>query len=85
YKTHLAMTEERIISAAVVTSGEKGDGPELPILLKISQDNGVQADTVIGDTAYSGKDNLRLKDKNNEAIKIVAKLNPIITQGLRKK
>jgi len=28
YKTHLAMTEERIITAAVVTSGEKGDGPE---------------------------------------------------------
>jgi len=30
YKTHLAMTEERIITAAVVTSGEKADGPELP-------------------------------------------------------
>ena len=29
YKTHLSMTEERIITAAVVTSGEKGDGPEL--------------------------------------------------------
>ncbi|MEI5985313.1 transposase, partial [Sphingobacterium sp. PU5-4] len=28
YKTHLAMTEERIITAAVVTTGEKGDGPE---------------------------------------------------------
>jgi hypothetical protein len=26
YKTHLAMSEERIITAAVVTSGEKGDG-----------------------------------------------------------
>ena len=25
YKTHLAMTEERIITAAVVTSGEKGE------------------------------------------------------------
>ena len=34
YKTHLAMTEERIITAAVVTSGEKGDGPELPSSLK---------------------------------------------------
>ncbi|MDN5289013.1 MAG: family transposase [Mucilaginibacter sp.] len=37
YKTHLAMTEERIITAAVVTSGEKGDGPELPKLLERSQ------------------------------------------------
>jgi hypothetical protein len=43
------MTEERIITAAVVTSGEKGDGPELPVLLKISQDNGIQVDTVIGE------------------------------------
>lgn len=26
YKTHIAMTEERIITAATVTSGEKTDG-----------------------------------------------------------
>lgn len=84
YKTHLAMTEERIITAAVVTSGEKGDGPELPMLLEISQDNGIQVDTVIGDSAYSGKDNLRLKDKDDQNIKIVAKLNPSIAQGFRK-
>lgn len=84
YKTHLAMTEERIITAAVVTSGEKGYGPELPMLLKISQDNGIQVDTVIGDTAYSGKENLKLKDKDDQKIKIVAKLNPTITQGCRK-
>lgn len=84
YKTHLAMTEERIITAAVVTSGEKGDGPELPMLLEISQDNGIEVDTIIGDSAYSGKENLKLKDKDDQNIKIVAKLNPSITQGTRK-
>lgn len=84
YKTHLAMTEERIITAAIVTSGEKGDGPELPMLLKISQDNGILVDTIIGDTAYSGKENLILEDKDDQRIKIVAKLNPTITQGFRK-
>jgi hypothetical protein len=84
YKTHLAMTEERIITAAVVTSGEKGDGPELPKLLKISQDNGIEVDTIIGDSAYSGKDNLDLKNKDEQAIMIVAKLNPSIAQGFRK-
>lgn len=84
YKTHLAMTEERIITAAVVTSGEKGDGPELPMLLEISQDNGVVVDTVIGDSAYAGKENLKLKDKDDQNIKIVAKMNPSITQGFRK-
>ena len=30
YKTHIAMTEERIITAATITSGEKTDGKELP-------------------------------------------------------
>jgi transposase len=82
YKTHLAMTEERIITAAVVTSGEKGDGPELPKLLKISQDNGIDVNTVIGDSAYSGKENLKLT--GDQDIKVVSKLKPTITQGFRK-
>lgn len=82
YKTHIAMTEERIITAAVVTSGEKGDGPELPKLLEISQENGIEVDTVIGDAAYSGKENLELT--NDQNIKVVARLNPSITQGFRK-
>lgn len=82
YKTHIAMTEERIITAAIVTSGEKGDGPELPMLLKISQSNGINVDTIIGDAAYSGKENLKLTSE--QEIKVVAKLNPSITQGFRK-
>jgi hypothetical protein len=82
YKTHLAMTEERIITAAVVTSGEKGDGPELPKLLEISQNNGIEVDTIIGDAAYSGKENLALTAEQD--IQVVARLNPTITQGFRK-
>lgn len=82
YKTHIAMTEERIITAAVVTSGEKGDGPELPKLLEMSQNNGIDVDTIIGDAAYSGKENIKLT--RGKDIKVVAKLNPSITQGFRK-
>ena len=82
YKTHLAMSEERIITAAVVTSGDKGDGPQLPKLLEISQKNGIEVDTIIGDAAYSGKENIKLTREQN--IKVVAKLNPSITQGFRK-
>ncbi len=82
YKTHIAMTEERIITAAVVTSGEKGDGPELPKLLQMSQENGIEVDTVIGDSAYSGKENLKIASIQN--IKVVAKLNPSISHGTRK-
>lgn len=76
------MTEERIITASVVTSGEKGDGPELPKLLEISQENGIDMDTVIGDAAYSGKENLKLTSEQN--IKGVARLNSSIAQGFRK-
>uniref|UniRef100_UPI00300915EB transposase n=1 Tax=Galbibacter sp. PAP.153 TaxID=3104623 RepID=UPI00300915EB len=82
YKTHLAMTEERIITAATVTSGEKGDGSQLPKLLEISQNNGIDVDTIIGDAAYSGKENLNQAQQQN--IKVVARLNPSITQGFRK-
>ncbi len=76
------MTEERIITAAVVTSGENGDGPEFPKLLEISKQKGIAVDTISGDAAYSGKENLSLAGEQN--IKVVAKLNPTITQGFRK-
>ena len=76
------MTEERIITAAVVTTDEKGDGPELPRLLQISQQNGMEVDTIIGDAAYSRKDNLRLAKEQN--IDIIAKLNPAVSHGFRK-
>ena len=77
------MTQERIITGAVVTSGEKGDGPILPELINQSQNNGIAVETVIGDAAYSGKKNLELAKKEN--IQIVARLNPVISQGIRKK
>ncbi len=82
FKTHIAMTEERIITAAVVTSGENGDGPELPALLEASQENGIEVNTIIGDAAYAGKENLELA--SGQDIKIVAKMNPSVTQGFRK-
>jgi len=82
YKTHLAMFEEHIITAAVVTSREKGDDPELTKLLEISQQNGIKVDTIIGDAAYLGMQNLELTA--HQDIKVVVKLNPAITQGFRK-
>lgn len=83
YKTHLAMTEERIITAAVITTGEKNDGKQLQELIQKSKAAGMQVKTVIGDAAYSEKDNIVYTNKNE--IELVAKLNPLITQGNRKK
>ncbi len=82
YKTHIAMTEERIITAATITTGEKVDGKELNILLAKSKETGLRIDTIIGDTAYSEKGNIELAKE--EQIKLVAKLNPSVTQGHRK-
>lgn len=83
YKTHIAMTEERIITAATITTGEKSDGKELETLYSKSKDTGMEIDTIIGDSAYSEKGNIELAQ--NEKINLVAKLNPGVTQGNRKK
>lgn len=83
YKTHLAMTEERIITAAVITTGEKNDGKQLQTLIEKTKETGMTVKTVIGDTAYSEKDNLIYSKENN--MELVAKLNPQMTQGGRKK
>lgn len=83
YKTHIAMNEERIITAAVITTGEKSDGKQLQSLIEKSRETGMEIDTVIGDTAYSEKDNIEYANQNK--LQLVAKLNPNITQGVRKK
>ncbi|MEK4509497.1 IS1182 family transposase [Paenibacillus anaericanus] len=83
YKTHIAMTEERIITAAIVTTGEKNDGKQLQTLIEKSKAAGMEIRSIIGDTAYSEKDNI-VYTKDNE-IELIAKLNPRITQGARKR
>lgn len=81
YKTHIAMSDERIITAATITSGEKGDGQYLEELIEKSEAAGMDFDTILGDTAYSGTDNLNYtKGKYN----LVSKLHPVITNGNRK-
>ena len=83
YKTHIAMTEERIITAATITSGEKPDGKELSGLVKKSRAAGMDVKTVIGDKAYSGKDNIEAAQ--NDEYELIARLNGVVTQGNRTK
>lgn len=83
YKTHIAMTEERIITAATITSGENPDGKELSELVQKSRATGMEVTTVIGDKAYSGKDNIEDSQENN--YELIARLNSVITQGNRTK
>src|SRR5699024_1254165 len=82
YKTHLALTEERIITAATITSGEKHDGKQLKDLIEKSRENGIEVNEVIGDAAYSEKDNI--KYAKEEEIRLISKLNSSVTHGNRK-
>ena len=79
YKTHIAMTPERIVTAATVTSGEKHDGKELTNLIEKSKSNGIKVEAIIGDGAYSEKENLDYCNENN--IKNVSKLSKTVTHG----
>jgi hypothetical protein len=82
YKTHIAMSEERIITAAVVTSGEKHDGKQLAELIDKSKTAGINVTDVIGDAAYSETDNIELTKEAN--IKLISKLSKSVTHGNRK-
>ena len=79
YKTHIAMTPERIITAATITTGEKHDGKELQKLVEKSQANGIEVEAVIGDGAYSEKENIEYCEKNS--IKLASKLSKFVTHG----
>ena len=78
YKSHIAMTDERIITACVVTSGEQSDGKYLPELYAKTKENSLDIETIIGHAAYSGKNNIQLTRK--EKIHLVSKLNPSVFQ-----
>lgn len=77
YKTHIAMSEERVITAAVVTTGEKNDGKYLQTLIENTQSTGMNVKCVIGDTAYSEKYNIQYANQND--LELVSKLHPLIT------
>jgi hypothetical protein len=76
------MTEERIITAAVVTSGEKHDGKQLKALVEKSRAAGIEVEAVIGDGAYSEKDNIELAKDNFE---LVSRLSSCVVNGIRSK
>lgn len=83
YKNHVAMTPERIVTALEITSGEAPDGKYLPELVEKSKKAGIDVKEVIGDKAYSGKDNLEFGEEND--IKIISRINSVITNSQKNK
>ena len=84
YKTHIAMSDERIITAATVTSGEKHDGKQLATLVKKSREAGMEVEEVIADAAYSESDNIKLANTDDN-FKLYSRLNRTISEGPKRK
>jgi len=84
YKTHIAMSDERIITSAVVTSGERHDGKQLITLVEKSRDAGMEVDEVIGDAAYSESDNIELANTDDN-FKLYSKLSRTVSVGNKRK
>jgi transposase len=76
FKSHLAMTEERIITGIEVTHGGEPDGKQLPALLEKSQSNGVQVKEAIGDMAYVSEENLKICEE--KGVTLFAKTNSAV-------
>ena len=83
YKTHIAMTTDRVIVSAAVTTGEKHDGKQAADLIEKAEDAGVTVDALIGDGAYSEKDNIEYTSE--KGIKLASKLSENVLHGSREK
>jgi len=81
YKTHIAMTEERIITSATITTGEKHDGKQLQQLVEKSEKAGIEVENIIGDAAYSEKLNLQYAKEKD--IKLISRLSKTVSHGNR--
>jgi len=70
YKTHIAMTKERIITAATITSGEKTDGKELAALVQKSREAGMGAvgGGVTYQCDYTANGQLRSKSSSEKSL-----------------
>lgn len=82
YKTHLGVTKEGIIVSAVISSGEKTDGKYLEELIDKANSAGMSVKEVIGDKAYSPKENIDMTKE--KGIKLISRLSSSVVNGNRK-
>lgn len=80
YKTHLAMTEERIITALTVTSREKADGGQFIHLVEQSGKTGMLIDEIIGDKAYMNNSNFTYAQ--SKGIRMIARAHQNVSDGM---
>lgn len=68
------MTRERIVTALEVTSGEAPDGKFMTSLVEKSKRTVLEVKEVIGDKAYSGKDNLEIVLKKKHVLEKIKRI-----------
>jgi len=83
YKNHIAMSEEGIITAVEVTSGEVPDGKIMQSLAEKSHENGVDVKEIVGDMAFVSEGNLDYCEENH--IELFARTNPAVAAAAEKK
>lgn len=66
YKLHLGMSDERIITAGVVTPGNEADGIHLEELVTKSREHGMKVDSVVGDAGYGNGKLIRYANGTGE-------------------
>lgn len=79
YKTHIAMSDDRIITGLEVTDGSKPDGVQLSTLIEKSKQNGVEVAAIVGDMAYVSDENLEVCKEND--ITLYAKTNTAVASA----
>jgi len=79
YKNHLAINDERLITGIEVTTGRAADTKILEELVEQSQRNGMEVTEILGDKAYSSKENIDYCNGND--IKLLSRLNSVISNG----
>ena len=82
YKDHMAMSEEGIITAVEVTSGEVPDGKVMQTLAEKSKGNGVEVKEIIGDMAFVSPENLDYCE--NGGIDLIARTNSAVAAASEK-
>lgn len=80
YKTHIAMSGAYNNSSHNHIQG-KGRRVGTTGACSAESQNGMEVETIIGDTVYSEKENFKLAQDNQKGFKLVTKLTPVISQG----
>lgn len=81
YKTHIGIPVERIITAAVIISGDRSDAKQFKELVENIKKHGMNVQQIIGDRAYSSKGNLIYTQHKIQ--QLISRLHPVITNGKR--